>query len=221
MKSTDERGKLALQRSRIYAFLAAAYNELPRTVWVKRLSGLSTIEFQEISESNNENIRLGLELLAGFAVSFDSHQAEEWELILGREWTKLFRGVKPGYGPPPPYAGLYHECGQEDLMETYRAAGLNPDSRIQERPDYVGIELEFLRTLSEQEAQCWEQGLRAKAYTLMEQEYAFLTGHLLHWFPQFGVNSLAQAEVGFYKGVIHITQGFLEVDQDLLSGFLA
>ena len=73
---------------------------------------------------------------------------------LAREFTRLFRGVRPGYGPKPPYESLYR--GEKTVMgdiagevkTRYREAGLSVEARFKgEPPDHISFELFFLNHL--------------------------------------------------------------------------
>ena len=98
---------------------------------------------------------------------------------LAVDWTRLFRGVQPGYGPPPPYEGLWRGCDPlvalQAVARVYREQGVGPaGGSAGNRLDYLGLELDYLRYVCEQQALAYEQGEEVAIERWSEAEAAFV-----------------------------------------------
>ena len=141
-------------------------------------------------------------------------------LALAVEHTRYLRGIGRAYGPPPPYESLYRspEAGEDNsyllqLTEFYQQAQAAIRTENAERVDYLGIELDFMRLLCEEESRCLEQGddHGSCSYFIHLQQH-FLHEHLLAWAPRFCESFIAQTTNGFYHGVALLLLGFLEAE---------
>jgi TorA maturation chaperone TorD len=127
----------------------------------------------------------------------------------------LFRGVSPNYGPPPPFEGLYVKGGNnshevlETVLRCYRENGFSPDPAFQNRPDYVGMELDFLGLLSEREAEALENGDRSGSSEYLKTIRLFLLEHLGKWCGEFCDRAMVHAKTGFYRGALQLTKGIV------------
>jgi putative dimethyl sulfoxide reductase chaperone len=236
-KSTDERGRspgviprlsttirvvmsaerwatLAGSRSRIYGMLAAAYNRLPDESLVERLASLDTGGHDWPPELAD-----GLDLIEGFSRSRSGKPLDERATELSVERTRLLRGLKPGYGPPPPYEAVYAGSdGQPRMQATaavakaYAEAGVGLPEGLKEQPDYIGLELDFMRHLTEREARAWAEGNRDEAVRIVEKERRFLEEHLARWVPRFCEVMDRAARLDYYRGIARMTGRFVQAE---------
>lgn len=118
----------------------------------------------------------------------------------------------------PPYETEYHP-GEDpffraqqmaDIAGFYRAFGVQPGADSHQRPDFIGLELEFLALLHmkgrdasnpEQAAVC--QGARR----------LFFQDHLSWWVPSFSLALRRKAEHGFYEQVARALAAFLPIER--------
>ncbi|MCD8340414.1 MAG: molecular chaperone TorD family protein, partial [Burkholderiales bacterium] len=77
-----------------------------------------------------------------------SDSEESKVLNLKRDWTKLFRGISPDYGPTPPYAALFLKEDPKKVMtgmvELYMDGGYDGFQKIHDRVDYIGTAFQYL-----------------------------------------------------------------------------
>ena len=151
--SAEEWAALATSRSRVYGFLGAVYNRLPDDSFAESLSGPDLAGFLSSlagTEDLPEDMREGLELIQGFTRDSAAKPVDELETELAVERTRLLRGVKPGYGPPPPYKSVYVGSDQQPLTQAsvavrqiYAEAGVKLREEVRDQPDFIGFELDF------------------------------------------------------------------------------
>ncbi|MHB8076291.1 MAG: molecular chaperone TorD family protein [Desulfosporosinus fructosivorans] len=107
---------------------------------------------------------------------------------LAVDWTRIFRGVAPGYGPPPPYEAVYiGEDNQEnsikvllEMTKEYSSLGLFTNCQYS-RLDYAGIQLAFLHHLCSQEIKLLEGGNQTEAIKYKSHYSRFAAEHLGKW----------------------------------------
>jgi TorA maturation chaperone TorD len=210
--TAEHRATLASSRSRIYGILAAAYNRLPDESFAERLASLDTNGQDWPSE-----LRTGLELIEAFSRACEGRPVGELATELAVERTRLFRGLKPGYGPPPPYEAVYlGSDGQPRMQATaavaraYAEAGVGLPEGLRDQPDYIGLELDFMRHLTEKEARAWAEGNRDEAVRIVEKERSFLEEHLGRWVPRFCEVMDAESRLDYYRGIARMTGRFVE-----------
>jgi TorA maturation chaperone TorD len=137
------------------------------------------------------------------------------EQELAVDWTRLFRGVSPQYGPPPPYEAAHVNLGKRDienlqsLIQFYRESGAFIDDGYRDRPDYIGLEISFLSHMAEAEVKAWETGDLEQARLCQERAQRFMAEHLGLWAARFLKLALEHVETEFYKGFLHVCAGLL------------
>ncbi len=215
--------KEADERSRVYLLLSGFYTERPGEEFIAKLQTAKFRNTLEIlSSSEDSKIAEAAELFQAFLDSIRNTPIEEVALELGVDFTKLFRGIKKGYSPPPPYESLWR--GEDRVMgewtlkviERYQNSGISMDIS-DEIPDYIGIELKFMSLLCFHEANCWREIRFEEAMRFLEMEGEFLRDHLGIWVPAYVNRAVESAKTIFYKGVLHLTAGVLEMEQRSLS----
>ncbi len=224
----QEMAGLAQARSRVYSFLGGIFSRLPderfvQSLYNSDLANLMTSLTQ--TEGLPEDMYEGVRLIEAFIRSVEKRQAEEVKTELAVERTRLLRGIKPGYSPPPPYESVYVGLDNQPNMQSsvavrqaYAEAGVGLPEDLHDQPDFIGFELDFMRHLAEQESQAWDGG-EEKALPLLDKEHAFLEQHILRWVPRFCDVMVEQAQLDFYRGVGRLTKGFV-MDDFQNVGFL-
>lgn len=216
--SSEELTALATARSRIYGFLGAVFNRLPNEQFVGGLSSPEMAAFLASIgelEDQNEGIREGLRLLEAYITHTKDRPVEEVKTELGVERTRLVRGIKPDYGPPPPYEWVHApRTGDAPGLTTAIVRNAYAESHaalpeiVREEPDFIGIELDFMRYLTEKEGAAWESDQPDGALQVIGKERAFLDEHILVWIPKFCDVMLEQARIDFFRGIALLTKGF-------------
>lgn len=139
---------------------------------------------------------------------------------LEEEYMRLFQ-LKPA---APPYESFYLDPeGQarasiaSGLEGAYSEAGLAPSQDLNDMPDHLAVEFEFMSYLCGAEAEARLAGSDERADQARERQRAFLGGHLGRWFPRFA-QLTAQAEPKDPYGVVcRAAYGFLHHDLDFLG----
>jgi TorA maturation chaperone TorD len=177
-----------------------------------------------ISDENiHPEISKGAKLMSDFIANSASSDEKQLSETLGVDRTRLYRGVSPTYGPPPPYEAVWSTdpAKQNEFLQRiasmYQQDGLALDPDIHERVDYVGIELAYLEQLARDEA----KSLKAKNYkmagTLLERQKTFLVEHLGNWVPKFVEKALEYVQTDFYRGHLLMLRGFILDQGEILS----
>jgi TorA maturation chaperone TorD len=161
----------------------------------------------------------GLREIRAFIDSSKDTPLQSLQKDLSVEYTRLFRGIKRFYGPPPPYESVY--SGEGVLMgdisvivqSEYAEVGLKVPNHLKgEMPDHIGFELDYLRYLCEEESKSFKNEKIVDGISLKEKQIKFLFEHVGKWVPRFIENALEHATSGFYKGVLMLTKGFVMVE---------
>ncbi len=217
--SPAEMSALATARSRVYGFLGAVFNRMPDDQFAASLSSPELASFLSslgAEEDVPPDVWEGSRLIKDFIEACKGKPVEELKTSLAVDRTKLVRGIKPGYGPPPPYEGVYAETPAETLglamiaiRNLYAESGVVLPTDLHDQPDFIGFELDFMRHLTEQEAQCWQGDLK-EVVKVAEKEQAFLEQHLLTWVPRYCDLMFQEAGLDFYRGIARLTKGFVQ-----------
>lgn len=218
--------KLAEERSKIYGFLSMFYLEKPREELVIKLRDHDFLEnLHKVASQVKGELREGLEAIEIFLKSTKDVPEEKIVEELAVDFTKLFRGLKPGYGPPPPYESVYRDEGRVmgastlGVMKKYADAGRGVGDEYGP-PDYIGTELKFMSLLCSREAEAWRKRDRDQALRFLEMEMKFMDEHLRKWIPKFCELMEKEATSDFYRGVSRLTDRFLIFDREQINSTL-
>jgi anaerobic sulfite reductase subunit A len=221
--------EVAMSRGSCYGLLASVYNLLPSSTFVARI--LSTdirTMFRAVangtsaSETQLDDLEQGLRALDDFREQARNLEQKELAIRMGVDRTRLFRGIKRGYGPPPPYESLYRgsECVMAEsavqVKKVYFDIGYHLPQHCKELPDYIGIELDFMSHVCREEAQAWTTANKNRAVALLDTASKFVGEHLIMWVPGFCDEALNYAREGFYQGIAKITRAFVIIDYQRL-----
>lgn len=116
--------------------------------------------------------------------------------------------------------GMIESGGANPVLQIYNDYGYRVDyekARVVS-PDHIGVELEFMRLLSDAEARAQEEGDEEAAKQLRGEQKKFLQEHLLQFAPMYLINVAEQARTPFYKDAAKLALEFLLEDYEYLSG---
>jgi TorA maturation chaperone TorD len=189
--------------------------------------GIFASEFEKelsavASAFENGEMREGLRLIANFISCFKNEPQEQILRRIAVDRTRLFRGISEKDSPPPPYESVYREerlCGESstEVSRFYCKLGVTLSEASNESPDYLGIELDFMRLLCQSEEEAWSNNRADKALEHLERGTDFLKNHLLKWVDRFCDKMYEMADLDFYKGLAKLTSGFLKYDNHLVE----
>jgi len=128
---------------------------------------------------------------------------------LKRDWTKMFRGVSPDYGPKPPYSQVYK--GAKDLSvisklaEMYNNDGYTGFLDLNNRHDYIGTLIGYLAYLAGDTSEKMLSGSSEAYEEYCEKRDYFIEEHITSWFGSFCTEAEKHASTDFYKSVLKLT----------------
>ena len=216
--SPEERAAFVYQRSEIYHFFSALFNHLPDITLAENLKNPESSDlrsfFDTVEGELSSNIDEGLQLLEKYMLSCQDKSAEDIKTELSVDRVCLMRGVKYTYGSKAPLETSYIEDSDlhkvlTSVRDNYREAGLIIQKEVKERPDYIGIELDFMGFLTQQEAQAWQEKNTEAAEAFSKKQHAFLNDHLYRWVPTYCQSMLEEAQTDFYRGIACLLSAFV------------
>jgi TorA maturation chaperone TorD len=136
------------------------------------------------------------------------------------EYNRLFL-IRP---KAPPYETFYTDVeGQlrglltAKLEEKYLNAGLAISPDLNELPDHISVELEFMGYLCMKEAEVLQTDDELDANHFRELQVSFMRQHLALWFPKFA-QRIKEADPGLiYQYLLPAIYGFLRYELDELG----
>jgi putative dimethyl sulfoxide reductase chaperone len=224
----QELAEIAQARAQFMAFLNVHFTTLPDVAFVQQIQSDEYTGLLEVlsADDSGAGIAAGARLMGEYIRSARGLDASQVSTALGVDRTRLYRGVSPQYGPPPPNEAVWSK-GTEPisaqllaLAEIYRQAQLEvaPDAR--ERLDYIGVELDFAYKLAKREVEAWRSGDTANARKALEQQAAFFRDHLGQWVPAFVERARTYVETDFYRGHLQMLETFLAHERERLDALL-
>jgi putative dimethyl sulfoxide reductase chaperone len=217
----------AASRGRSYGFLAWLFLEGPDTPFLERMRGADVGTYLASLAAGGDAdplIQAGLEEMHGWLAGRADQPPEQLRQELAIQGTWLFKGMAPGYGPPPPYEAVHRRPGAAVDAETllslhafYREAAAEVPSTSRERLDHLGLELDFMRFLCEEEDRLWRSGDAGEAIRHRRIQRRFLAAHLTPWVPGYCQRILGEECAPFFHGLARALSGFLAGEARLLD----
>lgn len=204
--------KAALSRGRFYGFLTEAFIRLPDEDFIKRITSAQMKRFlNQIKEIDHNKLRTGAAMILGFAERIaPAHQKNIME-TMAVDRTRLIRPASRGRLKAP-YEGLYKKEEAHMILlhvtKFYQRLGITPISYANDAPDFFCTELDFMKQLCLLEASSHSNTAEVRT---MEKE--FLSQHLGSWIGDYCKAAGEAAETEFYKGLLLLLDGFMEVEQ--------
>ncbi len=226
---THEPEELARARAAFLSFLNLHFQVLPDVRFVERVRNgelSSVLEALVNDPSGGEEISTGASLMLNYVEKTRSVDKEKLSEELGVDRTRLYRGVAPGYGPPPPYEMVWSKVAQDftilaQIAGIYAEAKLATSEEAQNRLDYIGVELDFVRELALREAAAWDSGDRETAHKWLATQHDFVSQHVGQWVPLFIERAMQMVETDFYRGHMMMLRGYLQSEQQELEALVS
>lgn len=227
--SVHDLAESARARASLFAFLNLHFTNLPDQNFVKHVRDhnfRTALEELKETETDNTDLSTGANLMLNYLYSSSEMDAELLSNALGVDRTRLYRGISPSYGPPPPYEAVWLKRSQNvplvlrTIAGIYQEDGMAVSPNAKDRLDYVGVEMDYLYQLAMREAQAWDTENEVQARQLLDRQDTFLREHLGEWIPAFVEKALTMAETDFYRGHLKMLRGFLTGEQDRVRALL-
>ncbi len=104
-----------------------------------------------------------------------------------------------------------------ELEAEYATASLALSASLQDMPDHITVEMEFISFLCAKEVQARETANEADNVQARIQQRAFLNEHLVRWFPQFARRVTDATPESLYSLITTTTYAFLRHDLEILG----
>lgn len=193
-------------RADLYRLLSRLYLlEVDAALW----QGLNKLRFP--IESAAGDLKAGYQTVAAYLKENDSTEESAVLDDLAVDYARIFLSAGVAQGKAAfPYESVYtsrkHLVMQDsrcDVVALYGKKGITPAKDNYHVPeDHLGYLLEYMARLCDEDA--------------VEEQKAFLKGHLLNWVSAFTVDMGKYAATDFYRGLAKVTRGFLQLEQDVL-----
>jgi TorA maturation chaperone TorD len=141
---------------------------------------------------------------------------------LAADYQQLYVGF--GRMQVPPWESVYRSVDKTlfdehtlQVREMYARHGMEFVNKNKAPEDSVGIELEFMKTLTERQIAATDRQDARGERVLVDEQAAFLDDHMLAWIPMFVKRSQDFAHTDFYKGLASVLLGFLQWDRETLQ----
>ena len=217
-KRHQEQAELAEAQARIYHFVARFCVSAPDDEFIQALMDESVLE--AISECLSEDVLLELKALKdGWDDSYDLKKLRQdyWGLfdVPGKRYLAPYESVyrKEGrdrYGQP---TGMLYGPSTAAVIRHYQQAGMQVSQDFLDLPDHIGVELEFVGYLYEQEANAWYANEIDKAWQYQQWREAFLQEHLGVWISALAEKMAEYARTPLYRAAALILRSLIPLSQ--------
>lgn len=103
------------------------------------------------------------------------------------------------------------------VQRYYNAAAATTSDACLELPDHMGVELGFMKFLTDIEAQLWQEEPESEGLAkCLELQQGFLEGHLLRWHEALCRKVVEETNLDLYRALARLTLDFLTVEATLV-----
>jgi DMSO reductase family type II enzyme chaperone len=202
--------RFVARRSFTYGTLNACL-QFPDEILVESITSGRLLEGLQSFFDLKKDLALGPSCIVGFATPITLE-------ALTTEYEHLFEVTRPQGALCGLYAGVYYGDRlqvMEEHVRFYNFFGLHLPDKIEELPDHLGTELEFLRFLSTQEA--WATETNQPTLSFQKAQFDFISRHLLRWIDSLEQSVVKYATLSFYKSLISLLRALLSVEMNRLG----
>jgi TorA maturation chaperone TorD len=213
-------------RRDLYGLLSSGYIQIPEKK-IFELKWEPAVELLRYPQEGTAKVfkqtQKGLNLIKSYGPKKDRNDEEILKNI-SKDWTRLFRGVVRD-GILPPYESLYRpkrlqKKPAQEINRLFSKMGIQVPEEWHQPPDYIGVELDFMRFLCEEESRRRDDGEQNALREAVEAEKSFLENHIALWVPIFCERMLEEAREEYYLGIAYLTLGLVGFDRLWISRLL-
>ena len=124
----------------------------------------------------------------------------------------------------PPYESVYTseehllmQDARDAVLARYRSEGLDLPADNTTPEDHLSFEYQFMAKLVEREQEALASGDVERLACVRAKERAFFDEHLANWVPLLCADVRKHAKTDFYRGVADITEGFLQLEDQVMK----
>lgn len=211
--------KLNQQRAATYGLLSRLYRvEIDEDL----LEELRSMRFP--TRTGNNEVDEGYRLIATYLSNAWDNSVTD----LAIDYVRVFIGHGvDAFSAAYPFESVYTsekrllmQEARDEVLALYRAAGLDKQDSWKEGEDHIALELEFEQILANRTVAALEHNDEDEAYALLTTQKNFLDDHLAAWAPMMTSDMKRFANTDMYRGLAHLTDGFLATDRAFLADVL-
>ena len=177
------------------------------------------------ASTGNDEADRGYHMIAGYL----SHAQGDVLTELAADYVRSFLGAGiDGHAAAYPFESVYTsekhllmEDARNQVLAIYRSMGLESADDWKEPEDHIALEFELMKIACDRAAEALRAGDEEAAVKLMTTQLNFAADHLLNWVPQFAHDVEHFAKTDLYRGLAHLTVGFVCEDAEFLKELLA
>lgn len=211
----------ALQgRAAFYDFLAAVYYLPLKADQIENIAAMDLSVYADVNELfadglndmtrylNKRNTGTRQELAVDFTSAFAGTNA--WKGKYAVPYESVFTSVE----------GLLFQDAYHEVYSLYRQNRVARKEGYDFPDDHLSFMFEFLVILSNRAVEALKAGDKAAAYQQFDISRKFIHDHILSWFDPFQELALHLVKTRFYRGILKVTKGFVQFDDQLLSDLM-
>lgn len=207
-------------RAKTYGLLARLYREECTQELIDELYGLKW----RVS-TGNAALDRGHKLVATWLSGLWENSKTE----LAADYMRTFFGHGySGHAAAYPFESVYAsekrllmQGARDEILALYRAAGLDKQESWKEGEDHIALELEYMQVLIDRTVTALREDRGEDAYNLVKCQCNFMEDHLGAWAPLLTEQMRDFTKTAFYEGLSYMTDGFLQVDTELMEDMLS
>jgi anaerobic sulfite reductase subunit A len=218
--SIFEYSALISNRENLYLFLGRLYKIEVDQALLEQMKALSFPD-----ESSEE------ELVAGYRMLEVYLRQPGYDVLtdLAVDYARVFIGAGIAEAEAAyPYESIYTSPKRlvmqeawSEMVDIYRAKGLEKSERLDIPEDHIALELELMAFFCHETQEAIAAKNWAAVAANLKEQREFLEKHLLNWVPAFCADIQKYAETKFYQAAAKITNGYLRLDRAMLEGLIA
>lgn len=219
MIALEQEKQLAKARAALYRMLGGFYiMEMDE----ETLASMKKAVFPK--EGTSEEMTSAYQMITHYLKECSTQDLED----LAVDYAKTFLAAGDAAGLAAfPYESVYvskrHEIGgrtEQETLALYALHGWEPTREMyRTMNDHIGLELEFMAVLCEEEILACQTGNTDRAAMSRRDQQEFLRTHFA-WATAFCNDVKKYAQTEFYQGIAILTKEFLTQEKDFLGGEL-
>lgn len=203
-------------RQGFYDLLAAVYF---RPLSADQVEAFAAYDWESCG-TLNEEMAEGVNHLSRYLARRNSGTRQE----IAVDYTAVFGGLSSFeglYAVPVESVftsddGLMYQRSYHQVHEIFAREGIVRAEGVDYPDDHLSFMMEYLAQQSGRTADCIGSGDVVEALRLTVHCRAFLEEHIASWFPRLRERALLLLATRFYRGILALTQGYLDFDDAFL-----
>ena len=148
---------------------------------------------------------------------------------LATDYTSAFGGAVTCHDKVAvPYASVFADedgrlntSQRGEVYKAYKAHAFKVSADAAMPEDHLSFLLTFLAILSDEARLAFDACDKARAIALLDESVRFSEEHILSWFDSFAQLANEILQTRFYRGLLRVTRGYLELDLQVVRDMLA